>query len=117
MAAQARAHASLILVAHAPPYDSGLDQAPALDEEFGMRLRPGSGLEMAPVGSTAVREFIEERQPLLGLHGHVHESAGAVRVGRTLCVNPGSQYGRGVLAATIVDLADGEIRSQQFVSG
>lgn len=117
MARQARPSADLIVVAHPPPHDSGLDRAPALDDQFGMKLRPGSGLDTAPVGSTAVRAFIEEHQPLLGLHGHVHESAGAIRIGRTLCVNPGSHYGRGVLCAALVELGDGGIVSHQFVSG
>jgi Icc-related predicted phosphoesterase len=117
MARKARSTTNMILVAHPPPYDCGLDQAPALDEEFAMKISAGVGIEMAPVGSTAVRTFIEERQPLLGLHGHVHESAGAIHIGRTLCINPGSLYGRGVLNAAIVQLGDGEVLSHQFISG
>ena len=117
MARGVRATENMIVVAHPPPHDSGLDTAPALDEDFAMKLRPGAGLDLSPVGSTAVRGFIEDTQPLLGLHGHVHESAGAVLIGRTLCINPGSLYGRGVLSAALIELGGGDVISHQFVSG
>jgi Icc-related predicted phosphoesterase len=72
---------------------------------------------MAPVGSTAVREFVESAQPLLGLHGHVHEGKGTVMIGRTLCINPGSDYTEGTLSAAIINIATGRVVSHQFVSG
>ena len=104
-----------IAVLHVPPIDTGLDQAPEIDSEF--RVRTGSGgLRMTHVGSTAVREFLELHQPLVGLHGHVHESRAAQRLGRTLCINPGSEYTDGVLCGALVSLADGEV-SHQFVAG
>jgi Icc-related predicted phosphoesterase len=81
---------------HCPPYDTGIDGAPKLDEE----LKPvtiGGQLMTIPVGSIAVREAIEEYQPLLELHGHIQESKGSRRVGRTLCLNLGSEYPEGVL--------------------
>ena len=68
-----------------------------------------SGVNKAPVGSTAVRGFIEAAQPLLGLHGHVHEGKGSAMIGRTLCVNPGSDYTEGTLSAAIVEIADGRV--------
>jgi Icc-related predicted phosphoesterase len=108
--------ANLVAVLHPPPYRSTLDDAPALDERLGMKLT-GTGVVMAPVGSTAVREFIEEAQPLLGLHGHVHEGGGAIEIGRTLCLNPGSAYTEGVLAGAIVELGKDRVISHQFVSG
>jgi Icc-related predicted phosphoesterase len=88
---------------HCPPRDTHLDQAPVLDET----LRPvvgAGGMLVGSVGSTAVRKAIERYQPLLGLHGHVHESAGVEKLGRTLCINPGSDYGDGVLRGAIVEL-------------
>jgi uncharacterized protein len=88
---------------HCPPSDTHLDQAPKLDAE----LRPVvdvTGLRLTSVGSTAVRALIEEVQPVLGLHGHVHESPAAQNLGRTLCVNPGSEYGDGILRGAIVEL-------------
>jgi Icc-related predicted phosphoesterase len=86
---------------HAPPYGSGLDEAPALDAS----LRPiHGGAVMKPVGSVAVRKSIEHYQPMLSLHGHIHESRGVRRIGRTLAINPGSVYGDGVLQGAVLEL-------------
>src|SRR5690348_4468922 len=79
---------------HVPPYASQLDTAAELDDDFNIVLI-GKEPHMIPVGSTAVREAIERFQPLAALHGHVHESPGATRIGRTLCLNPGSEYHTG----------------------
>ena len=72
---------------------------------------------MAPVGSTAVKKAIGEIQPLLGLHGHVHESRGTIKIGRTLCINPGSEYAAGVLRGVIISLDKNKVKGYQFVSG
>jgi len=86
---------------HAPPYGTGLDEAPALDEN----LRPmHGGAVMKPVGSLAVRDAITRHQPLLSVHGHIHESRGVKKMGRTLAVNPGSVYGDGVLQGAVIEL-------------
>jgi uncharacterized protein len=86
---------------HAPPHGTGLDEAPALDDQ----LRPmHGGAVMKPVGSTAVRDAILTHQPLLSVHGHIHESRGIKRMGRTLAINPGSVYGDGVLQGAVIDL-------------
>lgn len=102
---------------HCPPAGTHLDNAPKLDAE----LRPvvdASGLASISVGSQAVREAIEKSQPLLGLHGHVHESPGAERLGRTLCINPGSDYRQGILRGAIVDLEpSGGVLNWQLVQG
>ena len=116
MTAEVRDPANLIAVLHAPPYHSGLDDAPELNANLEMRLT-ATGVETAPIGSTAVREFIEEVQPLLGLHGHVHEGRGSTMIGRTLCVNPGSDYTAGTLSAAIIEIGDGRVLTHQFVSG
>jgi uncharacterized protein len=100
---------------HVPPYDSALDTAPALTEELEV-VMSGSAPKMIPVGSTAVREAIEHYQPLLSLHGHVHESAGATHIGRTLCINPGSDYHTGRISGCLIQLrTDGVVH--QFVTG
>ena len=88
---------------HVPPHDSQLDTAAELDEDFNMVL-VGRQPHMIPVGSSAVREAIERYQPLATLHGHIHESAGATRIGRTLCINPGSDYHTGRIAGCLVNL-------------
>ena len=101
---------------HCPPYDSGLDTAPSLDENLRPEFYGGSVL-MKPVGSAAVRSAIEKHQPLLGLHGHVHESQGYARIGRTLCLNPGSEYAQELLRGYIVDLEGDKIKLYQPVQG
>ncbi len=101
---------------HIPPYDSTLDMAPELTEDLRV-VSKGGEVSMMPVGSRAVREFIERHQPIVSLHGHIHESRGAVRIGRTVAINPGSTYGEGVLDGVIVDIEDGEVISHQLVSG
>ena len=116
MAKPAKNLQNLVAVLHAPPFASGLDDAPKLNADLELTLNAG-GVEMTPVGSTAVRGFIESAQPLLGLHGHVHEGRGTTMIGRTLCVNPGSAYTEGVLSAALIELGDGCILSHQFVSG
>ena len=95
--------ARAIVNLHCPPAGTHLDQVAKLNGD----LRPvadASGIVMTSAGSRAVRDAIERYRPLLGLHGHVHESPGAERLGATLCLNPGSDYGDGVLRGAIVDL-------------
>lgn len=105
--------ATAVFTLHVPPYGSGLDNAPAL-EDMKMVTRGGEPV-MVPVGSTAVRKIIEEFQPLLGLHGHVHESRGAKRLGTTLCLNPGSEYSEGVLRGALVTLEPSKVKAYQLV--
>jgi len=86
---------------HAPPYGSGLDEAPELTKD----LRPThAGRALVSVGSRAVLKIIEQYQPLLGLFGHIHEGKGTRIFGRTLCVNPGSMYEQGILAGAVIEL-------------
>jgi Icc-related predicted phosphoesterase len=96
---------------HCPPYGSGLDEAPELTED--MRLKH-AGRAPVPLGSTAVRDAIEKHQPTLSLHGHIHESRGNARIGRTLCINPGSSYEQGELLGAVVDLEGGK-KVKRFV--
>jgi Icc-related predicted phosphoesterase len=101
---------------HAPPYGTGLDEAPALDAT----LRPmHGGAVMKPVGSVAVRESILKHQPMLSVHGHIHESRGICRLGRTLAINPGSVYGDGVLQGAVLDLdaKKGKVSKYLLVNG
>jgi hypothetical protein len=101
---------------HAPPYGTGLDEAPALDAT----LRPThGGAVMKPVGSTAVRDAIVRYQPMLGVHGHIHESRGIKKMGRTLAMNPGSVYGDGVLQGALLELdaKKGKVSKYLLVNG
>ena len=96
---------------HCPPYRSGLDDAPELTEDMMLK---DAGRAVHPVGSTAVRGAIEEHQPALSLHGHIHEARGTCRIGRTLCINPGSSYEQGDLLGAVVDL-DGKKKVKRFL--
>ncbi len=103
---------------HCPPFDTNLDLAPVIDESFKPRAGMAGGVELAPVGSTAVREVIEEFQPMLGLHGHVHECSAGDQLGGTLCINPGSNYLMGTLKGALVEIdAKGGVRGWQMTEG
>jgi Icc-related predicted phosphoesterase len=67
-----------------------------------------------PVGSTAVRAANEDHHPCHGLHGHIHEAKGTARIGRTLCINPGSSYEQGQLLGAVIDL-DGKKKVKRFI--
>jgi Icc-related predicted phosphoesterase len=104
---------------HAPPKDSTIDTALKLDDSV-YPPRPvtkGGQPVSAGAGSSVVRESIEKYQPLLGLHGHIHESRGVTKIGRTLCINPGSEYGEGILRGAIVNIAKSKVLSHQLTSG
>jgi len=105
-----------ILNLHAPPYGTNLDNAPLLDKDLKPVIRGGE-IVFTHVGSTSVRKIIEEYQPLLGLHGHIHESRAYDKIGRTIVINPGSEYSSGILHATYVVLEKGRVKTHQFVIG
>jgi uncharacterized protein len=96
---------------HCPPYGTGLDDAPELTEDMSLKH---AGHSTRPVGSTAVRQAIEDFQPALSLHGHIHEARGSTRLGRTLCINPGSSYEQGQLLGAVIEL-DGKKKVKRFV--
>jgi Icc-related predicted phosphoesterase len=106
----------LVVNFHAPPHGSGLDSAPQLTPDLKVETSMGQPI-LTSVGSTATRRFIETHHPLLGLHGHIHESPGVAKLGRTLCINPGSAYSEGVLTGTIVALKKDGVASYQMVRG
>jgi Icc-related predicted phosphoesterase len=99
---------------HCPPYGSTLDDVPELSEDLTPKL---GGRSLVPVGSHAVRAVIMEHQPLLGLHGHIHEGKGAIRLKKTLCINPGSMYEQGRLLGAVVTLARNKVKSYILTTG
>ena len=102
LAAELQDPSAAIFSLHCPPFNSGLDNGPKLDAT--LRPRMGmSGIETEPVGSTAVRAALETYGPRLSLHGHIHESRGVARIGPTTAINPGSEYGEGVLRGVLID--------------
>ena len=102
---------------HVPPARTSIDKAPALDSSLKPIVK-GGAMVMQSVGSEGVRRVLERHQPMLGLHGHIHESRGAVRLGSTLSINPGSEYGDGILRGAVLEL-DGKrgVRHYQLPSG
>jgi uncharacterized protein len=102
---------------HCPPYGSGLDVAPELDETLKPVIRGGRP-SFISVGSTAVRDAIKHYQPVVGLHGHIHESRGVQKIGRTVCLNPGSDYSADLLRGAVVDIGeDGSYLDFLFTAG
>jgi uncharacterized protein len=109
--------AKLVVNFHVPPYGSGLDTATKLDGDLRPVVVGGRTVDI-PVGSTAVLAAIDHYRPVVGLHGHIHESAGAWKRGNTVCLNPGSDYGSGVLKAALVQFtADGEYDTHILTTG
>jgi Icc-related predicted phosphoesterase len=102
---------------HVPPKNTPIDQAMELDAEFRPVVKGGSPV-IAGVGSSAVRDAIAAYQPMLSLHGHIHESRGEARIGKTVALNPGSEYSEGVLRGVIITLNQRKgLRGYQLVSG
>jgi Icc-related predicted phosphoesterase len=104
---------------HCPPLASGLDRCVKIDTSSGVPspVKAGGQPVYTRAGSRAVRDAIEAYQPVVGLHGHVHESPGRISYGRTRCFNPGSQYGQGVLEGVLISLRDGKLEGYQHTSG
>ena len=99
---------------HAPPYGSGLDEAPELTKD----LRPAyAGRSLVSVGSKSVLAVLDKYQPLLGLHGHIHEGKGARKYKKTLCINPGSMYEQGMLHGAIIDLKPQKVGNYVLTTG
>jgi len=116
MASKVRDMKKCVFNVHLPPYDTPLDKAPKLTPDLKPVLSAGN-LELIPAGSTAVMNSIKEYQPLTGLHGHIHEARGYVKIGRTMCFNPGSDYTEGILKGLLLDLDGDKIKLHFFTSG
>ena len=116
LAAQVRDPRRAVFMIHVPPHDSGLDTAPILNENLRPTVSAGDVLR-GPVGSTAVRRVIEKYQPLLSVHGHIHESGGERRIGQTVALNPGSEANHGILRGYLVDIGPKGVERTLRVEG
>ncbi len=105
-----------VFMIHVPPYDSGIDTAPELDKTLRPKVTMGDVLRV-PVGSTGVRRAIQEFQPLVSVHGHVHEAGGQARIGRTTCFNAGSEANQGILRGFVFDLGKDKLERAFRVQG
>jgi Icc-related predicted phosphoesterase len=112
--AKAKSPSNAVFNLHAPPYGSGLDEAPELTKD----LRPAyAGRSLVPVGSKSVLAVIEKYQPILGLHGHIHEGKGTRKYKKTLCINPGSMYEQGILHGAVVELKPNKVGNYVLTTG
>ena len=105
-------HETAIYNFHVPPHGYSLDLCPKLDENLTMAAE-----EKIHAGSVGAKKVVEKYQPLLGLHGHIHESRGAQKAGRTLLINPGSEYSEGILKGVLIMLDKKKIKDYVFTSG
>jgi Icc-related predicted phosphoesterase len=105
-----------VINVHVPPFGIGLDEAPVLDDNLQVQAALGQ-VKFGPVGSPAVRDFIVELQPMLALHGHIHEATGIRRLGRTIAINPGSDYSTGALNGALITLERDRVTAHQLVRG
>jgi Icc-related predicted phosphoesterase len=104
-----------VMAIHVPPYDSNIDICPELDENLKIVARGGQVL-MKPAGSPAVRRLIDRVQPLLTLHGHIHEAPGYARIGKTLAINSGSEYAEGIMKGAVINLERDKVKGHMLVS-
>ena len=116
MAGQVKNMKGAVFNLHVPPIDTTIDQAPMLDATF-KPVVSGGQILMTSAGSTAVRSSIEKYQPLAGIHGHIHEARGVVKIGRTVCFNPGSEYNSGILRGLLCELDGDRVKSYVQTSG
>ena len=105
-----------LFMIHVPPFDTGIDTAPELDKTMRPKVTMGDVLRV-PVGSTGVRKVIQELQPLVSVHGHVHEAGGQSKIGRTTCFNAGSEANQGILRGFVFDLGKDKLDRAFRVQG
>ncbi|MGH2408014.1 MAG: metallophosphoesterase family protein, partial [Candidatus Limnocylindrales bacterium] len=119
VAGQLADYGHVIFNFHAPPKDSTLDTCAMLDwttDPPAQIVKAGQPV-MYGAGSESVRSALERYEPMLGLHGHIHESQAAATIGHTLCINPGSEYGEGVLRGCLITVAEGRVTGYQMTAG
>ena len=116
MASEVKNMKTAIFNIHVPPIDTPIDKAPMVDKDLKVVVKAGQ-VQIGSAGSWACRASIEKYQPLLGIHGHIHESHGFVTIGRTLCANPGSDYGEGVLRGFLTEIDGEKIKSHMLTTG
>jgi Icc-related predicted phosphoesterase len=105
---------------HCPPKDTPIDTCLKLEKRLGelpQPIRDGGRFLTTGGGSVAVREAVSRYQPTVALHGHIHESMGRFRLGKTQCLNPGSEYVQGTLNGWIVAIRGGKLTGYQHTAG
>lgn len=101
---------------HVPPFGTALDRCPKLDENLQVVYEMGLPVQ-THAGCQTLLEVIKEHQPLLGLHGHVHEGRAKINIGKTICINPGSVYPEGILQGAMITLRGPEVAQASLSQG
>jgi len=101
---------------HVPPHGTTLDACPKLDDNMQVVYEMGLPAQIH-AGCETLNDIIKEHQPLLGLHGHIHEGRAKINIGETVCINPGSVYPEGILQGAMIILEDGKIAQTNLTQG
>jgi Icc-related predicted phosphoesterase len=101
---------------HVPPFGTTLDACPKLDGNLQVVYEMGLPVQ-THAGCQTLVDVIKEHQPLLGLHGHVHEGRAKINIGKTICINPGSVYPEGILQGAMITLREGEVTRVSLTQG
>lgn len=113
---QVRDMSRCIFNVHVPPFGTTLDSCPKLDDNLQVVYEMGLPAQ-THAGCQALNDIIKEHQPLLGLHGHVHEGRAKINIGGTVCINPGSVYPEGILQGAMITLEDGVVAQTSLTQG
>ena len=101
---------------HVPPFGTALDACPKLDKDLRVVYEMGLPAQIH-AGCQTLVDIIKEYQPLLGLHGHIHEGRAKINIGKTICINPGSVYPEGILQGALITLRQGEVTQVNLMQG
>ena len=101
---------------HVPPFGTALDKCSKLDKNLRVVYEMGLPAQIH-AGCQTLSDIIKQHQPLLGLHGHVHEGRAKINIGKTICINPGSVYPEGILQGALITLRQGEVVQANLMQG
>ena len=101
---------------HVPPFGTALDACPKLDKDLRVVYEMGLPAQVH-AGCQTLMDIIRQHQPLLGLHGHIHEGRAKINIGKTICINPGSVYPEGILQGALITLRHGEVTQANLMQG
>ncbi len=101
---------------HVPPFGTTLDACPKLDRNLQVVYEMGMPVQ-THAGSQTLLDVIKKHQPLLGLHGHIHEGRARINIGKTVCINPGSVYPEGILQGALIVLREGKVTTANLTQG
>jgi uncharacterized protein len=101
---------------HVPPFGTALDACSKLDKNLQVVYEMGLPAQIH-AGCQTLLDVIKQHQPLLGLHGHIHEGRAKINIGKTICINPGSVYPEGILQGALITLRQAEVTQANLMQG